>query len=219
MRARTILFGGATSSGLLNDTWEYDAGGWRAITTTGQPPSARCGYACDGGGDQNQNQVCCGDTFEYFHPNPPTFVVLGAGCPGTGSRVPALSQAPLALPGKLSLPWIGRTFLPALGNARPLAAAWLAVGASSQRWGSLQLPLNLGVIGAPLCTVHASLDVLITGQTSAIGELIFQLPIPENASFQGASAHLQCVVLDPQAPQNLLGLVLSNAATITLRLP
>jgi hypothetical protein len=228
LRSRTILFGGAAATGLLNDTWEYDAAGWRQRAPPGQRPSARCGHACDfdwvsermllfGGGDQRQNSVCCGDTFEYFHASPPTFLGYGAGCPGTGSRVPALANAALGLGGKLSLPWIGRTFRTVVSNARPMTPAWLGVGASNQRWLSLQLPFHLGVLGAPLCSVHASLDILVPGQTSANGEVGYALPIPDDPVLAGAMAYLQCVILDPQAPQNLLGVVLSNAGVVTLR--
>ncbi|RFB81491.1 hypothetical protein DYH55_02615 [Methylovirgula sp. 4M-Z18] len=42
-RRRTVLFGGATSSGPFADTWEWDGESWTQVADTG--PSARSGHA------------------------------------------------------------------------------------------------------------------------------------------------------------------------------
>jgi hypothetical protein len=47
-RKRTVLFGGANDSGLLNDTWEWDGELWTQVAESGPPAGAGNGITYDG---------------------------------------------------------------------------------------------------------------------------------------------------------------------------
>ena len=93
------------------------------------------------------------------------------------------------------------------------AQAYLALGSSNTRWGSLMLPYFLDPIGAPGQPVLISQDVVLpfvlTTYGSGRGKAVAQLTIPNNAALLGGVLFTQWVVRDIGA--NVLGIATSNA--------
>jgi len=57
---RTIMFGGETSGGIIDDTWEFSGGTWTEITPAGSPP-ARMAHAMTYNSDKQQVVLFGGD--------------------------------------------------------------------------------------------------------------------------------------------------------------
>ena len=107
-------------------------------------------------------------------------------------------------------PIIGSAMAVKLVNARPNAAAGLILGLSNTQWGSVKLPLTLP--GG--CQLAVSVDALFGALTNANGEASVALPIPNDASLNGAKFFNQFLVIDPAGGQ--IGLVLTDAGAGTV---
>jgi hypothetical protein len=87
------------------------------------------------------------------------------------------------------------------------------VGLDDRSWGGIPLPLDLGPLGAPGCSLYTDralgLVVPNTGGGSA-----FALTIPAAPRLVGATTHWQGLFLAPLA--NPLGLATSDYLSITL---
>lgn len=118
------------------------------------------------------------------------------------TAVPVLSSA--------ETPQIGNQFPVTVSQARPNSAALLLFGVSNRTWGSLSLPFDLGVIGAPGCPVLASGELALSVATRTDGRGTITLDIPNNIYMLGGRFYNQYLVVDP--PANALGLAVSNAA-------
>lgn len=140
------------------------------------------------------------DTWELeIPPITPAFTTYGSGCTGAGGvpRITTqLGQQPTANTTfsiqVSNLPWAGPAFM------------WL--GLSNLSYGTVPLPLNLSVIGAPACDLLVSPDVLIP-IPNIVGTSVWQLAIPNAPGFK---FYNQAIAFDPTA--NSLGLVFSNGS-------
>jgi hypothetical protein len=210
-RRRTVLFGGGT-----NDTWEYDGTNWVQRTTPRTPPArSGCGMAYD---PAIGKVVMCGgsppgpssrpiDTWTYGTASPASVASFGIGCPGAGGT-PQLASY------QGSLPWIGDVFSVQLTNigANPVQnVPFVVLGDSKAAWGAYPLPLSLAIVGMPGCTLYVNWLVAFTLANTG-GSAVWNVPVPANASFVGASLYVQGVVTSPGT--NTLGAVMSNAVTL-----
>jgi ELWxxDGT repeat protein len=104
---------------------------------------------------------------------------FGAGCAGTGARVPALAAT--------GVPATGGSITASVRDARPGAAVLLGISPQGLRvpWGNgcesyLGLPLSF-----------------VLGASNAGGVASFPLPIPDDLSLRGAELRAQGFVVDP----------------------
>jgi hypothetical protein len=138
------------------------------------------------------------DTWEYTPGKPGSFVPYGIGCAGSRGT-PALSAH------FGSLPIAGAPFRVQLNNLPLVGPAWMFVGASKTDYGSLKLPFDLTVAGAPGCWLLASGDLLFP-VTNVLGSGLFSVDIPPDLA--GATVYLQAIVGD--LPANQLGMTTSD---------
>lgn len=139
------------------------------------------------------------DTWEFDLGPLASFTPYGAGC--LGSR-----GVPLITAQGSSRPRSGATFTAQISNLPWTGPAFLFAGLSDTVYGITPLPFDLGVIGAPNCSVRAScevLDVLV----NVLGSATWSFTVPP---VPGASFYVQVFPLDPGA--NALGVTASNGA-------
>ena len=104
----------------------------------------------------------------------------GAGCPGTGGRVPAMAGQ--------GLPWLGAPeFAVQVRQGRPLADAAFLIGGTSDR-----LPL-----GASQCTLWVGSPLSQAARTDAAGQATLPLPIPVDAGLLNRSLFVSAAIRDP----------------------
>lgn len=108
-------------------------------------------------------------------------------------------------------PALGKSFSVDLTNGPARVPIFLGVGASNRGFGSYRLPLDLGVFGAPSCSLLVSLDASVNLHSDASGSATASLRIPWQRQLLGKSFHVQWIASAPVA--NSLGLVFSNAGT------
>jgi hypothetical protein len=202
-----VFFGGQTAAGQLrNDVWHYDGASFYQVSLATSPVSRRGAamayhppsQSLIMWGGSNGNTLL--DTWRY---RPATQTVsystYGTGCVGTAGT-PSIAAVPGALP------YAGQTFVVNVTNIPWFAPTFMVVGFSDTSWNGNPLPVDLGVIGMPNCTVRASVDWLMP-TTSVLGVAAWSIQIP--SSFAGNTFYNQAVVFDPAA--NTMGLTLSNA--------
>jgi hypothetical protein len=143
--------------------------------------------------------VPLGDTWEFQLGAGPSYTAYGAGCAGSRG-VPALAAS------GTSLPRVGQPFAATVTNLPFTAPTFMFLGLSNTAYGPTPLPLSLGFLGAPGCSVLASGDDLSL-VTNVLGVGLWQWTIP-NAP--GASFYNQAIVFDAAA--NPLGITVSNGA-------
>ncbi len=159
-------------------------------------------------GGQNPSTSRLGDTWEYFIQQLAAYTPFGQGCPGSAGT------AQLSPDGN-ELPWLGDTFdLEVTSLPTGLVNTTFGlIGASSTNWLGQSLPLDLGSLGMPGCTLFTSIDDASLlpkfGSTAT-----WALSIPNDPILAGVSVHLQSLVIDPGV--NTLGAVLSNAGTAVI---
>lgn len=110
-------------------------------------------------------------------------------------------------------PYIGGSFGIFL-NARPALPALLLLGASNTQWGGIPLPFDLGLIGAPGCSLLVSTDIQLLTVTDPNGAAALRLALPTSRRFIGGTLYFQWVVVDPTA--NLAGLLTSRGLAATV---
>jgi hypothetical protein len=140
-------------------------------------------------------------------PRPVTasYAISGTGCPDTAGLTPTLS-VPSA-----ELPVIGSTFTIDCSNLTQGRPTFGNIGFTTSIPGGLSAPLDLGVFGAPGCTLFSDIAVLYPLAVQAPGQARYSLRIPPQADLEGLTFYQQVLVLDAQA--NALGLYSSNALT------
>ena len=144
-----------------------------------------------------------GDTWEFDLGPSPSFTQYGTGC--VGSRgIPHLQAQ------TNSVPRTGTTFSARVANLPWNAPTFLLFGLSNTTSSGLPLPFDLGIAGAPGCTLLASIDD-IQAMTNVLGTAAWSLPVP---TLPGAQFYVQAVAFEPAA--NALGVVLSNGGHGTL---
>ena len=115
--------------------------------------------------------------------------------------------------GSVGRPLIGKSYQITLSRARPNAPAFFALGVSDKKFLGLTLPYNLTPIGAPLCFVYCSYDVVISKTTTGSGTAGQTIAVPNNPLLAGQSLFHQWIVRDPF---NKLQLVFSNGGKSTV---
>lgn len=212
-RGTIVLFGGG--SGILRsfaDTWEWDGRDW--VERFPVPaPLARSNHAMafDAArgrvllfGGRSEAYERLDDTWTYTNPQPPAALeVFGAGCVGDGG-VPAIG------PDTGRLPWINETFALQVTDLPPAGATVMLLGFSKTMLGGLPLPVDLGAIGMPGCTLYQSSDLAFP-IANVRGRAAWAVAICDCPSLSGTEFHNQAIALDPGA--NALGLIASDAST------
>ena len=113
----------------------------------------------------------------------------------SSGTVPALSAR--------TAPALGESFQLDVDGALPATAVVLFFGLSNTTLGGVALPIELSPVGAQGCFALTSMDVSLTGATSATGVAGFTIPVPNHPSLSGQSLYHQAFVADPLA--NALG--------------
>lgn len=216
-RGRVVLFGGFNGANVA-DTWEWNGTTYELRGTLAAPSGrSHAGLAYDArrgecvlfGGMTVTAGSALGDTWVYRVLPAANYLPFGKGCPGSAGT-PLLEPDPLWA----TRPWLGATFGLVVRNAPSGTLAPLVLfGASRTAWPPLQLPLDLGPVGMPGCTLLASgefaLPTLRSGPDPSVA-----LAIPFDPALLGGLFFNQAVVVDPGA--NPAGLTFSNAGQATI---
>jgi hypothetical protein len=127
---------------------------------------------------------------------------VGPGCSGLSSFLPNI-EANLS-----DIPQIGTTFLADV-TGMPSGGGGYAVllGFRTDLWGAFALPLDLGVVFMPGCTLYQDVAIA-TGGAHVGGTATYSLGIPNDTGLLGLSFYNQVVAVDPAA--NAFGLTVSN---------
>lgn len=138
------------------------------------------------------------DTWELAMGPTASFTTMGSGCPGSGGT-------PTLAPQSGTLPRVNTQFTVQVSGLPWTGPAFMWVGFSDQFYGTVPLPANLAILGAPQCNLYISGDLLY-GMPNVLGLSTWTLAIPNTPGFTFFN---QAIVFDP--PANALGLTLSNA--------
>ncbi len=129
-----------------------------------------------------------------------TYTNFGAGCKGSNNVVPALSNT--------AVPTIGKSFTISCSNIKAGAAVGLITGISNTKWGTGNLPGDLGLVGAPGCKLLVSMDSVFPLVANASGVASLVGNMPNITALIGVTFYQQCLVIDPLV--NALGMSWSN---------
>jgi len=195
-RGRVVLCGGnGEGFALQPETWEWDGALWHRRAFAGPVPAAGVcpALAYDParqtvllfGGYGGQPPAAHGETWEYSCLAPAAFAGFGQACPPSA---PPLLEAQ-------GLPWLGEGFVL---RARPLAAGSAALGllgVSDASWAGLPLPLDLGILGFPSCSIYASGDLVLALPMQA-GGAEWTLALPNDPALAGRPFFAQVLALN-----------------------
>lgn len=137
------------------------------------------------------------DTWEFDLGPLATFTGYGTGCPASRG-VPRLAAQPN------SAPRVRNPFGVIIDNLPWSAPTFLLFGLSNTTSSGLPLPFDLGIAGAPGCTLLTSIDNILP-LNNVLGSAAWTIDLPY---LPGASFYLQAVPFEPTA--NALGVALSN---------
>jgi hypothetical protein len=132
-----------------------------------------------------------------------TFATLGSGCAGP-LGMPALAANAGSTP-RIGQPWQLR--LTAIPDG-PSNRVFGLLGTTATAWNGTPLPLALGPLGAPGCSLHVAPEVDVP-LVPALQTAVWSLPIPANVGLIGMHLFVQGAVLVPGF--NVAGVVFSNA--------
>ncbi|MBK8975021.1 MAG: hypothetical protein IPM29_03775 [Planctomycetes bacterium] len=118
----------------------------------------------------------------------------------THTAVPALYST--------NTPMINDQFRVRVSQARASAAAFVFLGGSSTSWGGSALPMDLGWLGAPGCTLLTSLDDVQGFAINSAGNGSFVYDIPNTIYLLGVRTWHQVMIADPTA--NAFGYAMTN---------
>jgi hypothetical protein len=141
----------------------------------------------------------------FRFPLPGAATSYGAGCAGSnGTPFLFVPETPL----------VGSQVPVLVANLPPAAIALLVLGLSDTSWQGTPLPLNLGVLGAPACSLLASAD-FVTPVVNFQGTAYLSLALPPTlVPSPSPLLFVQGMATDFAA--NPLGLVFSNAAAVVV---
>ena len=139
------------------------------------------------------DEIRMGTTWESV-----TSLGYGAGCLGT--TIDKANRLALAS-GDFDVKLVG---------ASPNQSAFLCIGRSRTAWGAMSLPLDMTPLGAPGCSVLASIDTNVPTMTDGSGLANVTLPVPNQGSLVGSALYLQWASLDASLT-NPLPLAFSDA--------
>lgn len=191
----------------FGNTWTFK---YQAPTTPGPVRFTGVGQSV------NANNSTSGDSFGFFGPdsnvpgvpyilfvNGPHVHPIGSGCVGTDGHVPLLGAR---APARVNVPF--RTEVHAVAANRFVFGV---LGSSTTSWNGVPLPLDLGFLGAPGCTVLVDQVLTLAGSSAGGGSggglAVFSWPIPNNPRLVGRSFFFQAFVQDAATP---LGLTATN---------
>lgn len=135
-------------------------------------------------------------------------VVVGTGC--TGSSLLPLELAPN--PG--AWPQLGKPFTVNLQGAAPGTPALLGLGLREGAWLGVPLPIDLGPLGAPGCSLYHDLLTFLAAPVFPSGTASLPLAIPMDAALYGARFNCSWLNIDPKG--NSLGITTSSYARLIL---
>jgi len=134
-------------------------------------------------------------------PQDPTYSNFASGCPGSAG-------IPLLEADAGSLPELGSSFRARLSNVPAVGFAVGITGLSTTTWSGFTLPLDLGLIGMPGCTLYTDMrrtaTIIIVG-----GQGTWDTNLPSSPEWLGQRFYQQVFVVDGSIPG--LGAVMSNA--------
>ena len=135
----------------------------------------------------------------------PSFVKYGAGCQSSAG-IPTVHGG--------GTPEPGGTYNVLLENAPAGVPAILLIGASDKYWGQLPLPFSMIIFGAnPSCSWLASADLSVS-LSSGTGSASFPMFIPNLSWFAGTKIRHQWLLIDQNAPNNPVGMVMTDGLTV-----
>jgi hypothetical protein len=214
LNRRALLFGGRrplSPSVEYDDTWAWDGLRWTALPAAPRPPS---GHALAFDPVRGvavlfvAGQGAPGQTWEFHDApaRPGAFTPYGQGC-GGAAGVPDLAST--------ARPTIGQTFT-ALVTDLPTGVLTRAIGllgTSRTDWQGTSLPLGLGFLGMPGCSLlvgpEDAFDLPRAGTAAT-----WDLAVPFDARLIGAELFQQALVIAPGA--NAAGVIVSNAGRLTI---
>lgn len=159
-------------------------------------------------GDQRLADVWFRALTAWLAPRIGTVAPFGQGCAGTRGTPPAL--------GSQGRPVLGEVFSIAASGLDPQGGVVLGmVGADRTAWLGLPLPLPLGALGMPGCSLWIA-PTFSLSVPKARGSASLPLRLPTDPAFAGASFYAQ--VLDVRRGANPIGLVSSNALAVRIGL-
>ncbi len=105
-------------------------------------------------------------------------------------------------------PQIGDSFRVRVKQARASSPAMMLLGFSTSSWGSQSLPLELGFLGAPGCSLLTAIDAAqsFSINTGGTGNVVYS--VPNDFYLLGLHFYQQALILDSGA--NAFGVALSN---------
>jgi hypothetical protein len=133
------------------------------------------------------------------------YEIYGAGCQGTAGTPRG---------GWSGMPMAGGSFDVTLERAPANTVAALILGDSNTVWNGTPLPLSLASLGAPNCSLLASLVVSLTTTVDSAGRAVMPIPLPANPALAGLQFFDQWFVLDLAA--NPFGFTFSNGGVATV---
>ncbi|MHC4512538.1 MAG: hypothetical protein ACYTKC_02210 [Planctomycetota bacterium] len=110
----------------------------------------------------------------------------GAGCQGSNGKIPQL-----ALTGSSAL---GQSVTLGLTDALPNANMFLIIGLTAPG-----TPVDMGMYGAPSCTLYPALDIIVPTKANASGAFSQKFPMPTSSSMVCSKAYMQFFPHDKNA--------------------
>jgi len=181
-RQRIVMVGGRTSgSNLVNETWEWDGGGWHLQAPAHPPAPMARSYACMVY-DVTCKRMVMHASSTCFHGAlvPAAASVVGNGCSGS-QFAPYLA---------VGTPYLGNQgFQLRMFQGAANAPAVLMLGLLGN-----SLPLGGG------CTLLVTPQYQRIFVTDSYGYFMLPLPLPSNAALRGLPLFAQAGILDPLGP-------------------
>ncbi len=195
-RHRGVIVLVGAGYGANAESWEYDGSNWRLAATLPQNSLSghalaydeRRGAIVSFGGEVASGIFIISTDATWEFGTVADCTPLGTGCAATGP-VPALGAT------NGSTPRAGSSFVGEVSGLSPQTLPLLVLGLSTTTWGTTPLPMSLGVIGLPACSLHTSIDVALPLLNQA-GRATWSLPIPPSPFWHGVNIFAQAVVTD-----------------------
>lgn len=208
-RRRTVLHLGTSPV----ETWEWDGAVWTQRLLSGGPdcyPTPTMGYDRSRartilvGNDRSRSYLM--SVWEYGAVDAASSQAYGTGCPGR-------LGVPLLATEEGHLGWLGDELQLRLSPvpSRSLVHWW--IGTSTQSWGAIALPFDLGPIGMPSCFLLTDPALVVadfsTGNIARTG-----IAVPADPNLVGSRIYAQASVSEPGA--NSAGHTFSQGLQIQL---
>ncbi|MHC4078552.1 MAG: hypothetical protein ACYST0_08965 [Planctomycetota bacterium] len=111
---------------------------------------------------------------------------FGVGCQGSNNKIPQLT-----LTGSSAL---GQFVTLGLTDALPSASMFLVIGVTAPG-----TPVDMGMYGAPSCTLYPALDIIVPTSANASGAFTQRFPMPTSSSMVCSKAYVQFFPHDKSA--------------------